>query len=276
MNIKQKIRELRYRPFSWLPYKRLTPSTEPIDVVIPIISKDLKILPLCLEGVRNCVNHPIKDIYIVAPQAADIIAFCKEHGLTYIDEKSVLGFGPRDITNTDGSPWERSGWLFQQLLKLSGRIGTCRHYLCIDADHILIKPHTFLTDDGKTVFYMSYEYNESYYYTIHRLLPSMTLADYSYVDHKMLFDKEQLEALHTALSQRSGKSWTDTIIDDYDRRNPVGFSEFELYGNFVKEKVLRPWLQKRLPYRRIADYKTLVRRWARWNRWTLTFPDYMN
>ncbi|MBO7051794.1 MAG: hypothetical protein J6W24_03920, partial [Prevotella sp.] len=53
------------------------------------------------------------------------------------------------------------------------------------------------------------------------------------------------------------------------------FSEFELYGNFVpkEEKVLRPWLQKLLRYKDLADYETLQRKWAK-SRMSLTFPAY--
>ena len=166
----------------------------------------------------------------------------------------MLGFSPRDlnivIQNPDGTTRNRSGWLFQQLIKLSGKVGTCQHYLCIDADHVLIRPHVFLTTDDKTVFYMSYEEHTPYYENIHQLMPGLPLDTLSYVDHKMLFDKAQLQQLHQALT------------------------EFELYGNFVQHKERRPWLQKRLSYSHIADYATLQRKWSH-SRWSLTFPEYM-
>jgi hypothetical protein len=256
----------------------LQPAEEPIDVVIPIIAKDLKILPLCLEGVRMCVAHPIKQIYIVALAQDEIVCFCEEHGLQFVDEREIFGFGPNDLNlqvqNADGSKSNRSGWLFQQFIKLSGRVGTCQHYLCIDADHVLIRPHVFLTNDHKTVFYMSYEEHQPYYDNIHQLLPGLKLHHLSYVDHKMLFDKEQLKKLHQAINKQSGESWIGAILNSYNRHCHAGFSEFELYGNFVTEKVCRPWLQKRLPYKCLADYETLRRKWSG-SRWSLTFPDYM-
>jgi hypothetical protein len=272
------LRKIRYRLFAWRHFPPLKASQQEIDVVIPIVAKDLHILPLCLEGVRQQVAHPIKDIYIVAPAEQEIISFCEANRLRFVDETSVLGFSPKElnivITNPDGTTRNRSGWLFQQLVKLSGRIGTCRHYLCIDADHVLIRPHVFLTEDDKTVFYMSYEEHQPYYDNIHKLIPEFPLDKLSYVDHKMLFDKEQLARLHETLSQLSGRSWIETIIASYDRSSFAGFSEFEIYGNFVQDKVRRPWLQKRLSYRHMADYATLQRKWSG-SRWSLTFPDYM-
>ncbi len=272
------LRKIRYRLFAWRSFPPLEPSQEPIDVVIPIIAKDLHILPLCLEGVRRQVSHPIQQIYIVAPANDEIIQFCTAHHLEFVNEKSVLGCVPKDlglqICDAQGRVRDRSGWLFQQFIKLSGKVGTCRYYLCIDADHVLIRPHTFLTPDGKTVFYMSYEEHPPYYENIQRLLPDLSLDKLSYVDHKMLFDKEQLKALHQALSTRSGKPWMQTILDSYDRHCHAGFSEFELYGNFITHKERRPWLQKRLPYQRLADYDVLKKKYEG-SRLSLTFPDYM-
>ena len=272
------LRKIAYRLFAWCPLPRLKPSAEPIDVVIPIIAKDLHILPLCLEGVRKCVAHPIRQIYIVAPCQEEILQFCKANGLQYVDETTIFGFGPKDIgleiTYPDGTKGDRSGWLFQQLIKLSGKVGTCRYYLCIDADHVLIRPHVFLTATDETVFYMSYEKNQPYYDNIHRLIPNLPLSCLSYVAHKMLFDKEQIRSLHNAINPETEEGWVRTVIDSYDRTCGAAFSEFELYGNYVKRKVLRPWLQKRLPYKRLTDYDSLQRKY-RGSRWSLTFPDYM-
>jgi hypothetical protein len=275
------IRKIRYRLFAWHHFPELKPAQEPIDVVIPLVAKDLRIFPLCLEGIRHCVPHPIKDIYIVAPPQDEVIQFCQENGLVFVDESTVFGFNPKEIglkiTWSDGSVSDRSGWFFQQLLKLSGNVGTCRYYLCIDADHVLIRPHVFLTEDRKTVFYLTYEYHQPIIDHLHRFLPELELDNLSYVDHKMLFDKEQLKMLHEVITKQTGKPWLEAAIESYDRSlsTPSAFSEFEIYGNFVKDKVRRPWLQKRLPYSKIADYETLCRRWAG-SRWSLTFPEYMN
>ena len=262
-------RELRYRLFSWKTFPPVAPSGEPIDVVIPVIAKDLGTLPLCIEGVKRQVQHPIENIYLVSPDDERVKLFCTEHGLAFVEESTVLGIGPKAL-----NLGERSGWLFQQFIKLSGNIGTCRHYLCIDADHILIRPHVFLSKEGETVFYMSYECHQPYYENIHRLIPELTLSDLSYVAHKMLFTKDCLKKLHQRLENGGAKSWWEVVLDSYDRTQGSGFSEFELYGNFVQKKLLRPWLQKRLPNKQMADYDTLAKRYAG-SRASLTFPQYM-
>ena len=108
-------------------------------------------------------------------------------------------------------------------------------------------------------------------------MPDLSLDSLSYVDHKMLFDKEQLKKLQDTISKQSGKPWLEAAIDSYDRSlsTPSAFSEFEIYGNFVQDKVRRPWLQKRLSYKKLADYEKLRKKWSK-SRWSLTFPEYMN
>lgn len=273
-------RKIYYRLCAWFPYKKLRASEEPIDVVIPVIAKDLETLPLCLEGVRKCVLNHVKQIYLVAPKMTEIEDFCKANSLVFVDETTVLdGLTPKAVNlieqYSNGTTSDRSGWLFQQLLKLSGNVGTCKHYLCIDSDHILVRPHVFLTDDGKTVFYQSYEKHDAYYRNIHRFFPDMKLSRLSYVAHKMLFSKEKLGELHTELEKLTGKSWVRAIRDNYNEHSFADFSEFELYGNWFpeEEKVCRPWLQKTLRHSGMTDYETLCKRW-RGSRMSVTFPAY--
>lgn len=260
----------------WLP--GLKPSRTEIDVVIPVIRKDLKILPLCLEGLKQSVTNKIRAIYLVSPLDEEIISFCKTHDLEFLDEKAVMGFDASalqlEIIGPGGETANRSGWLFQQLIKLSGRIGTCDNYLCIDADHILLKPHTFLSSREKPVFYMSEENHIPYYRNIRLLFPDMKLSALSYVAHKMIFNKKELTRLHNAIEEKTGKKWMEGIIENYDRKEMSGFSEFELYGNFIKEKHIRPWKQKAFSYKDISDYASLQKRLRKYA--SLTFPAYWN
>lgn len=257
----------------------LEPSAIPIDVVIPIIRKDLDILPLCLEGVRRQVCQHIQDIYVVAPDDGDIKAFCEREHLVFVDETTILQLAPQELgliaTRRDGSKIDRSGWLFQQLVKLSGNIGTCDYYLTIDADHILLQPHVFLTSDGQTVCYMSDECNTAYYKNIRRLTKHHYGSLLSYVDHKMLFSKQELARLRAMITQKNGgKEWKSAILDAYDRGETSGFSEFELYGDFIRRKIKQPWRHLKLGYGSLADYEELAARYAG-KYHCITFPCYL-
>lgn len=248
----------------------------PIDLVIPVCEKDLGILPLALEGARRQVQHPIAAIYIVAAPSPLIEQFCREHDCCFVDETSVLGYDARSLHVTiEPSGRDRSGWIFQQLLKLSGRIGESDYFLTLDSDHILLRPHTFLTEELRTVFYGSREYHAPYYENMLRLLGLKADSRLSYVAHKMLFSRQQLAELRCAIEERQGMPWDRAIVASLDRSVFSGFSEFELYGNFMPEerKMQLPWRSHSLTHDHLADYETLRRRYRR-RFAAITFPDY--
>lgn len=274
------IRKVVFRLFSKIPRPTLAPAATPIDVIIPIIQKDLIALPLCLEGLRNCVQNRIKTIYIIAPQDQEIIEFCRQNSLTYVDELSVLGYGPKQvnlINSVTGA--NRSGWIFQQLLKLAGNIGDCRYFLCIDADNVLIQPHVFVDDRQRSIFYMSPERHQPYYDNIPRLTKGKVKVKsiFSYIAHKMIFDKEQLEVLKQQISESNQTTWDAAILSSLDLTQDAGFSEFELYGNFHPDqtKCTRAWGNLNLSYEKILSYEELRKKYAMKYK-ALTFPAWLN
>lgn len=247
-----------------------------IDVIIPVIEKDLTILPLCLKGVKHGVNHRIAAIYIVAPENEKIISFCKENNLVYVCETDVLGYSPGEVNFILANGENRSGWIFQQLLKLSGNVGKSRYFLTVDADHVLLKPHTFITKAQRLVFYQSRECHMGYYRNIKRLTGKYPLHLFSYISHKMIFDKELLTELRSMLETRSGKTWDQCIIDSLDRNDSSGFSEFELFGDFTpaRQKIGLPWSARTFRYDCVTGYDELVRKYNRYR--AITFPDYFS
>lgn len=275
----QWFRQACSRLWELLPQKVIKASDDAIDIVIPIISKDLAILPLCLQGVRKNVCHPIKAIYIVAPKDQEIMDFCEKEQLVFVEESTIFQFSPSHlglvVTRPDGRVVDRSGWLFQQLVKLSGKVGTCEHFLCIDADHILISPHVFLDEQGIPVFYMSEECHTAYYKNIRKLTGKPYCSLLSYIDHKMLFSKKELARLRKEIEDANHQQeWKEAIIASYDRSDTSGFSEFELYGSFVSNKHLLPWRQLKLAYKDMADFETLTKKYSG-KYLSITFPCYL-
>ncbi|MDD3036330.1 DUF6492 family protein [Bacteroides sp.] len=278
MNKYKILRKTSYLLSTWLERdKVLPPSDEPIDVVIPVIEKDLRILPLCLEAMKRFVTNRIQAIYLVSPDNEVVKAFCREHGLVFVDEATVLGYGVRDIHYilSDGS--DRSGWIFQQLLKLSGKIGISPYFLVIDADHILLRPHTFLTKEGKTVFYRSREYHAPYYEAIWKLLGWNKYPLLSYVAHKMLFSREMLETMKQEIHIHTGKTWDQAVLSILDVNQLSCFSEYETYGNYypTSDAVTRLFRNKSLRYRQLSSLDELVKTYSARYR-AVTFPDYKN
>ena len=278
--ITRETRGLLYQLYKLMHKRELEPAEGiTLDVVIPVLEKDLRVLPLCLEGVRKCVNHTLGKIYIVSPPSETIRNFCREYGTEFVDENTVLGYSARDINFVTDAGIDRSGWIFQQLVKLSGALGQNRYYLVIDADHVLLNPHTFIARDGRLVFYRSSEYHVPYYNNIEVLTGYCDYGffTFSYVTHKMIFDKELLADLRKILEEKSGKRWDKAIVESQDSGEMSPFSEFELYGNFVPDerKVSLPWRTKSMSYARLDAYDKLQAKYGR-RYLAVTFPDYYN
>lgn len=233
-----------------------------IDVVIPIIEKDLVILPLCLEEIRKHVCNKIDQIYLIAPISDKIIDFCKQEKLILVDKKELFYFSPSHlnmiISDLSLGKADRSGWLFQQFIKLSGKVGKYENDLCIDADHRLINDHVSLDLSNRPVLYFSENNHTPYYHHIHRLIGKKHLEHMSYATHKIIFNKFHIRILHRLIKKvYPNKLWWEAILEQYDRTQISGFSEFVLYGNFINKKYLYCWQQIMLHYTELNSSQSL-------------------
>jgi hypothetical protein len=203
-----------------------------LDILIPAVPKDLKTLPRVIDAARKHVRHPIGRIYVVAPRDSRILALCRKKKVTFADERRLLPFSK---TRYPYRPENRelSGWLYQQMLKLNGdKLCKTDHFLVIDADTVLIRPHRFLRG-GKTVFYCRNWSRPEYFRTYRRLTGRNRASSRSFVTHYMLFNRRKLAALKQFIESRHGRRWHAAIWQAIDKTKPYGFSEFETYGNYV-------------------------------------------
>ncbi|MFC5468117.1 DUF6492 family protein [Cohnella suwonensis] len=207
-------------------------SNAKIDVLIPAIEKDLETLPYVIDAVKKQVKHPIGNILIVAPMRKKIRELCTRKGCKFVDENTVLPLTKKNIRYRS-KKWERSGWLFQQLLKMSGdTLSKSDYFLVIDADTVLIRPHVFRTG-RKTLFYCRKWSQPEYFKTYRKLLGKRATAPSSFVTHYMLFEKSKLRQLKKAIASKHHMSWHSAILRKMDKSKPFAFSEFETYGNFL-------------------------------------------
>lgn len=206
-----------------------------IDVLIPAIEKDLATLPYVIDAVRKHVKHPIGRILIVAPKKTRILDFCRKKSCTFIDENTVLPITKKDI-HYRSRKWERSGWLFQQLLKLNGdKLCTADYFLVIDADTVLITPHRF-REKGKTIFYSRNWSQPQYFVTYKKLMGMKVASASSFVTHYMLFERSQLNQMKREIEAKHQMPWYSAILHSMNRTKQFAFSEFETYGNYLYSK----------------------------------------
>lgn len=223
-----------------------------IDVVIPTVSKDFKMLGMAVKSIRNNIMHKIDNIFIVAPKG-EIEKFCKNENCVFVDENTILPITKSDI-NYAPCGQSRAGWLFQQLIKLySDKISNKKYILISDSDTIYTQPQSFIHDD-KVQFDCSNEYWDPYFQTYKKLINLDKRVPLSFVAHHMLFDREVLETLRDEIECRCKNIWYNAIINSLDVNENSSFSEYETYANYYyfnnPDKVcFRYWYNTQSSYR---------------------------
>lgn len=207
------------------------PSNVPIDVILPTTTKDLEVLPYCIKGILENVKHPITNIKIIAPNSPEMVDFCKKSDFIYVDEESVLPIKKSNI-NYIVNGKNRSGWIFQQLLKYSHHLSAEEHYLTVDTDTVLIRPQTYIRD-GKTLVLKGDDYFPPYNRMIKKLIGYGPLIPKSWVCHQNFFSKTELTKLKQTIEQHTGKVWYQAILDNLDSNNHTTFAENLTYAYWM-------------------------------------------
>jgi SAM-dependent methyltransferase len=225
------------------------PSSVPIDIFITAVEKDIAMLKRCVVHARENILHPIGGIYVVAPRdSAPIQEVARQLNCSFISEDSVIALTKDTIEyRVDGR--DRSGWLLQQLLKLSAdRVCQNRYILILDSDTCFLGPRVFLHND-RPLFDLSAEYHETYFAMNQRLLGLQRRISRSFITHYMLFDAEVLERLRSDIERKWERPWYQAILDCKDNKEALCFSEYELYGDYYrrhgpKRPILNSWSNK--------------------------------
>ena len=231
-----------------------------IDIVIPTTSKDLSILPLCVESVHEFVRHEIGTIYVVAPASEEIADICERFGCTYVEESNFLPAPKHEL--------ECSGWILQQFIKLNGhRFVGNEHYLVLDSDTVFLRPQVFVMGSRKVLKY-SDQYELLYDPSLRILLGSTQRFPVSFIAHHMLFTVELIKQLLRSMENRFSLPWYQAILDKVDHSRQISLSEYELYGNYVSKEFMKShelsyWFGADLAREKADSLKSLVIRYGR-------------
>lgn len=207
-----------------------------LDVVYCTIERDLDILNLSLKSLRKNLMHPINKIYIVAPDSEKIIKFCNFNDCIFIDEDKNFPFKLKDINyklDIDGKSYDHSGWIFQQLLTLSGDL-FCekQHYFVLDSDTLLSKPQSF-EFDGRYIFNYGDWIHKPYDIAYKKLTGRTEVCPISLVSHMMIFNKDILNEMKKSIETNTGEKWYEAIISYARNSSDSTFSEYQSYGQYV-------------------------------------------
>lgn len=236
----------------------------PLDVYIPAAEHDCDVLGVAIEALKRNLAHPVEVIWVVTALGSKAARIAEEHGCRVVDEDTVLPIVRTDIEYRVGSD-DRSGWLFQQLLKLhADAVSSQDTVLVLDADTVLVRPQTF-TSGGRPVLFHSPEYHEPYF-RVYRAVTGLEPATrLSCTTHHMLMRRKGLAALRALMEENRLVPWWRAVLDTCDYDSVSGFSEYELYGNHEltcnRGRLRRRWWSNAaLPRSELAGLEVLQRR----------------
>jgi hypothetical protein len=238
-----------------------------IEVLIPVIAKDLPTLSLCVESIRSFVRHPIERIRLIARPDAQMNAIAERLNTPILDENDLLSPEARNLDfRVNGH--DRSGWIKQQLLKLAADsvVGTDR-FLIVDADTAFARDVVFCRDGRDILFCSGGGRHPPYFRAFVRLTGIKRRYSLSFVAHHMLFNNQRLARLRHAIEQHTGLRWDLAIIGLLDPIIASGFSEYETYGNYChamcpKEVTIRYWYNISSPTPQVPTLEQLAKQYG--------------
>ena len=218
-----------------------------IDVVIPYHKKDEYTIYKCLDSLHNIKN--INNVYIIS--AKEFIY----KNVKWIDEK-IFPFTKDEISNINPIiPKDRSGWYYQQLLKfyIFNVPEISSNVLVLDSDVIFLKEVSFF-EQGKPCYNFSSEYTPVYFENMKKLNPYFEKSvNRSGICHHMLFQKNIMHEIFNLIKKDNEEVYETILKSINDWHN--GFSEYEIYFNYIFKKYPKDVILRKLEYADVGDYK---------------------
>ena len=220
------------------------PSDEPLVVVIPVIAKDLEILPLTVAAIRQHLQHPIAKIVIIAAPNSQIIEFCHKNNLELLAENQILEraaflkLAQKSKVATT-YPERPATWFYQQLLKLYyANLSPTSDYLVIDADVVLQRALTVKSATGVYQLYSvpgssSTAVHKAYLCATNKLLHTKYNSNGSYVSELMLFNSNYVKQMIATIEANTQQELPTAILAVSSLNSQCRFSEYETYGYYV-------------------------------------------
>ncbi|MEN8964862.1 MAG: DUF6492 family protein [Polaribacter sp.] len=211
------------------------------DVVIPLKTSLLSIaITRTIPSIISNISYD--KIYILTKKSnfKELESTFKGK-ITCLDEDEICKHLTLDnikeyFKNRNENP-ERAGWYFQQFLKLSvSKLHFISNlYLVWDADAVALNPINFFTQNNKIYFEKNKEFHEPYFEIIEKILDLKKQVSFSFIAEHLVFNKKLVITILNKISKK--ETWWLDILDNITSENlsKSGFSEYELYGNYVSK-----------------------------------------
>lgn len=230
------------------------------NVVIPVIYRDYSFLNTTVRYIKKYLTP--KNIYIVTDIRFERFlprVILDDNKCIVIDENCLYEGLTLDAIKNLFSKLRRfkmgAGWYYQQFLKMAFALSDycdTNFYLSWDSDTIPLRKIDFFDDSGKPYFTMKTEHHVPYFTAIERLLGINFTNNRSYIAENMMFNKVIMTEMINHIesnSQLVGNAWYEIIAHSLEPESvsPMGFSEFETYGNYCFNYYPDFYVERTLP-----------------------------
>jgi FkbM family methyltransferase len=198
-----------------------------IDIAIPCHKKDFDNLFLVIQGARANVKNPIRKVVLITPEKFSLELKTKFPDCQVLTDENVLGVNISKLIN-DSVPYERKGWITQQVIKFQVAIkGEEVATLILDADTILLKPRIWLSSGGKQILCVAAEYHLPYKKHQRKVFGGQNNT-LSFVTHHQLMKRDSLQTIFG----QNGEGLPQWInLADFSESSAV--SEYDTYGEWL-------------------------------------------
>lgn len=212
------------------------------DLIMPTIKEDAEKVLLNIDYLKKYLNF--NNLIIIGNDEVEkLIIKNKDKKVKFINENKMidsLNFlnVKEAIKNRNGNV-KRTGWYFQQFLKLSyALVAKTEYYMSWDSDTIPVKKVDMFNNKVIPYFDMKKEYNKPYFDTIKTLLNIEKNEKKSFISEHMIFKTEYVKELIKKIENNNrvkGDSFWEKIINSINIKDldQSGFSEFETYGTYI-------------------------------------------
>ena len=192
------------------------------DVVITVAEKDFNKLPFVLKAIEANVQA-VNNYYLIS----QLIIPQKYMGFgakSYLDA-SVIDFDFSKITMRN-----RRGWYRQQFIKLFQQVSS-DNYLVIDADALIHKP--LIINERHPDFYIGRDQLHQPYFDLMKTVFGLDrVYNHSFISEMMYFKRGVIDEIVKICGSKN--DFFDACVEVINSAGNVsGFSEYELYGNYV-------------------------------------------
>jgi hypothetical protein len=195
------------------------------DAVVPFHPKDYSTLQLCLNGLKKI---GIERVFLIGSENPNL------PGTYFINENEIQNIFPlRHLSYLTS----RAGWIFQQIIKLGSDLWISdldQNYLVCDSDIVFISnPYEEIEDCFPYQEAYTKEYHLPYRINYKKLMKEEPQAGFSFINHHMVFNKENISTIREHIEKQNKIRWDLAILQSIDFNTWSGFSEYDLYGNWM-------------------------------------------